>query len=155
MFKIHVSDFHYRIRSSFCVHIKSIVLFYVVPHPTVSISRSRDGPVYAGTTFELRVDISSNNLRVDIAIDISWKQRNNMGNTVIASDTRTTVSAVSGSGDSYTASLTYSPITISDSGQITANISISVGPYESMCVETIATATETLFVEGILPEKYY
>ena len=120
-----------------------------MPHPTVTISRSRDGAVYAGTTFQLRVDSYFNNLTMDVAIDISWKRWNYItGNTVINNDDRTTVSTVSGSGDNYTASLTYSSITISDSGNITANISVYIGPHESMCVETIATATETLSVEG-------
>ena len=115
----------------------------------MTISRSRDGPVYAGTTFQLRVDISFNDLRVNVAVDISWKQRNNVDNTVITSDNRTIVSAVSGSGDSYTASLTYSPITISDSGQITATVTVSL-PDESVCVQTTETVSDmtTLYVEG-------
>ena len=87
----------------------------------VTISRSRSGPVYAGTEFVLTADISLSEVNGDISLDITWRR----GNDVIASDTRTTVSAVSGSGDSYTASLTYSPITISDSGNITATVSTS------------------------------
>ena len=113
----------------------------------MTISRTRDGPVYAGTTFQLRVYISFNDLRVNVAVDISWKQRNNLDNTVISNDTRTTVSAVSGSGDSYTTSLTYSPITISDSGQITAIVTVSL-PDESMCVHTKTSDMIMLHVVG-------
>ena len=87
----------------------------------VTISKSRSGPVYAGTEFVLTADISLSGVNGDIPLYITWNGRND----VIANDTRTTVSAVSGSGDSYTASLTYSPITISDSGNITANVSTS------------------------------
>ena len=87
----------------------------------VTISKSRSGPVYAGTKFVLTADISLSGVNGNISLDITWRR----GNDVIASDTRTTVSAVSGSGDNYTASLTYSPITISDSGNITANVSTS------------------------------
>ena len=122
----------------------------VVSHPTVTISRSRDGPVYAGTTFQLRVDISFNDLTVDIAIGISWNRQNDeSGNAVIKNSTRTTVSAVIGSGDSYTASLTYTPITISDSGNITTTVSVSL-PDESTCVQTevIISNMTTLHVEG-------
>ena len=82
----------------------------------VTISKSRSGPVYAGTEFVLTADISLSGVNGDISLDITWRR----GNDVIANDTRTTVSAVSGSGDNYTASLTYSPITISDSSNITA-----------------------------------
>ena len=122
--------------------------FFSVPQANVTITKSRSGPVYAGTEFVLTADISLNGVNGDISLYITW----NRGNDVIANDTRITVSAVSGSGDSYTASLTYSPINISDSGEITANISVSVDPYDSMCV-TIDTATATLSVEGILTQK--
>ena len=111
----------------------------------MTISRSCDGPVYAGTTFELRVDISFSNLTMDIAVDISWNSIN--GNAVINNNTRTTVSTVSGSGDNYTASLTYSPITISDSGQITATVTVSL-PDEYMCVQTEDSDVIILYVEG-------
>ena len=108
----------------------------------MTISKSRSGPVYAGTEFVLTADISLSGVNGDISLDITWRR----GNDVIASDTHTTVSAVSGSGDSYTASLTYSPITISDSGQITANVSPS---YESthMNIMTV-TNTVTVTVKG-------
>ena len=101
--------------------------------------------------FRLSVDISLKAVRVNTTLNVTWSRENN----VITNDTRTTVSPVSGSGDSYTASLTYSPINISDSGNITANISLTVDPYESMCVENIATDTdtETLSVKGIFTGK--
>ena len=90
-------------------------------------------------------------VRVNTTLNVTWSREND----VITNDTRTTVSPVSGSGDSYTASLTYSPITISESGNITANISLTVGPYESVCLQTIATDTdtETLSVKGIFTGK--
>ena len=94
--------------------------------------------------FTLSVDISLRSVTVNTTLNVTWSK----GNDVIANDTRTTIFAVSGSGDSYTASLTYSPITISDSGQYTATISLYVGPYESMCSWTSATYTD-LLVHGI------
>ena len=121
--------------------------FSIVPQPDMEITRSHSDTVYAGTKFTLSVDISFNSLRMNITlmISVTWSR----GNDVIANDTRTTVSAVSSSGDSYTASLTYSPITISDSGLIKVNISAYVDPYESICSRTSATDTERLVVHGI------
>ena len=124
--------------------------FCVVPHPTVTISGSHEGPVYAGTTFELRVDIYFNDLTMDVAIDISWKRWNYItGNTVINNDDRTTVSTVGGSGDSYTASVNYSLITVPDSGNITATVTVSLSSSDSSCVQTKASETKQLIVEGI------
>ena len=113
----------------------------------MEITRSHSDTVYAGTKFALSVNISFSSLRMNKTPNVTWSR----GKDVISSGTRTTVSPVSGSGDSYTASLTYSPITISDSGQITATVTISVyfGPYKSMCSRTFATDTGKLVVHGI------
>ena len=46
----------------------------------------------------LTADISLSGVDGNISLDITWSR----GNDVIDNDTRTTVSAVSGSGDSYT-----------------------------------------------------
>ena len=80
-----------------------------------------------------------------ISLDISWSR----GSDVIANDTRTAISPVSGSGDSYTASLTYTPIATSDDGQFTATVTVSPSDG-SMFVQTVtATDTEMLTVEGM------
>ena len=80
-----------------------------------------------------------------ISLDISW----NRGSDVIASDSLTAISPVSGSGDSYTASLTYTPIATSDGGQFTATITVSPSDG-SMFVQTVtAIDTEMLTVEGM------
>ena len=119
-----------------------------VPQPTVNITRSHSGSVYAGTVFALRADISFSDpsgVDVDILLDISWSR----GSDVIENDTVTTVSAVSGSGDSYTASLNYSPITTSDSGLITATVTVSPD-LEPMYIQNVmANDTKMLTVEGI------
>ena len=106
----------------------------------MEIRRSHTDTVYAGTKFTLSVDISLKSVTVKTTLNATWSR----GNDVIPNDTCTTVSTVSGSGDNYTSSLTYSPITISDSGRITATISLYVGPYESMCSWTSATDTDLL-----------
>ena len=109
----------------------------------VTISKSRSGPVYAGTEFMLTADISLSGVNGDISLDITWNRMND----VIAIDTRTTVSVVSGSGNSYTAALFYAPITISDSGNITANVSPS-NESTHINIETVAN-TVMLTVEGV------
>ena len=112
----------------------------------MTISKSRSGPVYAGTEFVLTAHISLSGVNGDISLDITWNKRND----VLAGDTRTTVSPVSGSGDSYTASLTYSPITTSDSGNITANVSPSAADESTHLNISTVTNTVMLTVEGLL-----
>ena len=118
--------------------------FSIVPQHNVEIRRSHTDTVYAGTKFTLNVDISLISIGVKATLNVTWSR----GNDVIVNDTRIAISGVSGSGDNYTASLTYSPITTSDSGHITANVSLYVGPYESICSWTSATDTD-LLVHGI------
>ena len=103
--------------------------------------------MYAGTVFALSVDISFSDLSgvdVDISLDISWSR----GSDVIGNDSRTTVSAVSGSGDSYTASLTYSPITTSDSGLITATVTVRATDGSMYIQSVMVNGTEMINVEG-------
>ena len=96
----------------------------------------------------LTADISFSNqsrVNVDKSLDILWRR----GNDVIVNDSHITISPVSGSGDSYTASLTYSPITISDSGQITAIVTVRP-MIENEYIRTVnATALESLSITGI------
>ena len=102
----------------------------------------------AGISFS---DLSA--VDVNISLDISWNRHSDVianDSDVMASDTRTTVSAVSGSGDNYTASLTYTPIATSDSGQVTATVTVSPSD-ESMYIQNVtANDTEMLTVEGML-----
>ena len=113
---------------------------FTVPQVAVAITKSRSGAVYAGTEFVLTAGISLSGVNGDISLDITWSR----GNDVIVGDTRTTVSPVSGSGDNYPTSLTYSPIPISDSGQITATVTI-----RSMHVYLTTAGTESLNVQGM------
>ena len=119
-----------------------------VPQPTVTITRSHSDSVLVGTELVLTADISfsgQSRVNVDKSLDILWRR----GNDPIASDTRTTVSPVSGSGDSYTASLTYSPITISDHGLITAIVTVRSMIVNEYIRTVNATALESLIITGI------
>ena len=98
-----------------------------MPEPEVTITKSYSGTVYAGTELVLTVDISLTDFkRVDmnIPISIKWDNNNGVNFTQLVNDTRTTVSAVSGSEGNFKASLTYSPITISDTGRHWAYVSV-------------------------------
>ena len=120
------------------------------------ISRSRSGSVYAGTGLVLSAGISFSDLSavdMNISLDISWNRESDVianDSDVMASDTRTTIFAVSGSGESYTASLNYTPVATSDSGQVTATVTVSPSD-DSMYIQNVtATDTEILTVEGML-----
>ena len=86
----------------------------------------------------------SKTVNVDIPLTIHWS---NIGG-MITSNIRITVSEVNRQEETYTASLTYSPIATSDSGLITATVTISPSD-DFMCIESVtATATEMLIVWG-------
>ena len=97
-----------------------------MPDPKVTLTKSRNGTVYAGTELVLTLDISFNDFKrvdVNISISITWNRGINSNSfTQLDNDTRTTVSAVSGSDGIFKSSLTYSPITISDSGRYWTNV---------------------------------
>ena len=98
-----------------------------VPKPEVTITTSHSGTVYAGTELVLTVDISFNDFKrvdVNIFVSIKWDRWNGTNFIQLVNDTRTTVSVVSGSEGNFKASLTYSPITILDSGRRWATASV-------------------------------
>ena len=98
-----------QIDDRYTVLVLFICLTSPVPQPTVTITRSHSNSVLVGTELVLTADISfrdHSRVNVDKSLDILWKR----GNNAIVNDTHITISAVSGSGDSYTASLTHSPI---------------------------------------------
>ena len=124
---------------------------FPVPEPEVTISKSYSGIVYAGTELVLTVDVSFNDFKrvdVNISISIKWHNSNGVNVTQLANDTHTTVSAVSGSEGNFKASLTYLPITISDSGRHWATVSIKPS-YKSIHIKSLSIAeTMALIVNG-------
>ena len=118
-----------------------------MPQPKVTISKSYSGTVYAGTELVLTLDISFNDFKrvdVNISIRIMWNRWN--GNNIynrLVNDTHTTVSGVSGSEGNFKASLTYSPITISDSGRHWAIVSIKPSD-RSIHIKYLSTATNVV-----------
>ena len=112
------------------------------------IRRSHSDLIYAGSDFTLNAEISINNPTVvdmEISLTINWSTDDN----IITSNNRISISPVTLSKSGYTASLTYSPITTSDSGLITATVTVSPSD-DSMYIKSVtATETHTINVEGI------
>ena len=112
--------------------------------------RSHSGTVYVGTEFALTASITFTDddvraVDVDLTLDISWTR----GSDVIISDTRITVSDVSGSDTSYTASLTFSPITTDDTGSYTASVTVRPTTTSQYIQTVTVTDTEMVDVMGM------
>ena len=111
------------------------------------IRRSHSVLISAGDNFTLNAEISFNNSAVEdvsISLTISWSRDGD----IITSNDHILVSNVSDIKRGYIASLTYSPIATSDSGLITATVTVSPS-NDSMYIQSVtATATNTLTVQG-------
>ena len=89
--------------------------------PTVTISKSPSGAVCAGTELTLTSHIHLGNAGGNEAMmDVSWMR----GSEAIVNNSHTTVSTVSFSGSTFTNTLTFSPVTSSDGGNITVRVEI-------------------------------
>ena len=104
--------------------------------------------INAGTNFTLNAEITFSDptvVDVEILLALNWSR----DDVLIISNDRISVSSVSTSESGYTAFLTYSPIATSDSGLITATVSVSPSD-ESMYIQSVAaTAVHNLSVHGM------
>ena len=124
--------------------------FSAVPQPTVIIRGNDSDPVYAGTEFVLNISItfSKKNL-IDVGIIFSFVlSRGNMSSdeqaNIIVNDARITLWTDIEMG---MASLTYSSLAITDSGWITATVTVS--PCNDSFIQPITTTSSySLHVEG-------
>ena len=105
------------------------------------------GLINAGNIFTLNAEITFSDptvVDVTILLALNWSR----DDVLITSNDHISVSSVSTSESCYTVSLNYSPITTSDSGLITATVSVSPSD-DSMYIQSVsATATHTLPVQG-------
>ena len=119
----------------------------------MKITRDHSDSIFAGTELVLTAEISFNDqskvnvdkANVNKSLDILWRRASD----VIVDDSHINISAVSGSGDSYTASLTYSPITISDRGLITAIVTVRPMEVNEYIRTVNTTAMESLTITGM------
>ena len=121
----------------------------------MTLTNSHSGTVYAGTELVLTLHISFNDFKrvdVNISISIEWNRWplniNGINYIQLVNDTRTTVSAVSGSEGSFKASLTYSPIAISDSGRHWTIVSVKPSDKYNHIKSSLNSARVDLFVKG-------
>ena len=112
----------------------------------MTIRRSRDGTLYAGTRFKLTAEINVTLSSEEMNLTISWKKEMN---SIDDNNDRIHVSSISGSDGRYTASLTYSPILTSDRGNITATVTVSVSNMGSIISEVTAVKNLMLAVTGM------
>ena len=124
-----------------------MVFLNAVPQPHVTVMQSRSDPLYAGTELMLTANIVFSEVNIPLSITVRWSR----GNNAIGNDTHTSVSAVSGSGGIYTASLNYSPISISENGTFTATVVVSPDDESAYINPVIASDTLSLNILG----KYY
>ena len=119
-----------------------------VPQPTFAISTIYSGLINSGNNFTLNAEITFSDptvVDVEILLAVNWSR----DDVLITSNDRISVSSVSTSESGYTASLTYSPIATSDSGLITANVTVSPSD-DSMYIQSVtATAVHNLSVQGM------
>ena len=128
-----------------------MVFLNAAPQPLVTVMQSRSDPLYAGTELMLTANIvfsELNEVNTPLSNTVRWSR----GNNAIENDTRTSISAVSGSGGIYTASLNYSPISISENAIFTATVVVSPDDESIIYINpVIASDTLSLNVLG----KYY
>ena len=117
------------------------------------ITRNYSGLIYAGNNFILNAEILfniSSVVNVSLSLTISWSRD---GDNITSND-HITISNVSDNGRGYMASLTYSPITTSDSGLITATVTVTPSD-DSMYVQSVtAIVTDTFCIQGKNPLYY-
>ena len=126
--------------------------FFTVPKPLVVLSRSHTGTVYVGTQLTLTAHISLSDVSGrNISVDINWSRDGD----VILNNSHTTVSVVGGSGTSYTAWLSLSPVTTADSGSITATVTVSPTTPSPYILSSATTSVTDNFLQiaGIQRER--
>ena len=93
-----------------------------VPPPGVEVSSSRTGPLYAGTGLTLTCTVTlDSNVDSGESVETSWN-----GTRAIPGE-RYSVTDASGSGGSYTGSLTISPLADQDNGTYTCTVTVTGG----------------------------
>ena len=110
------------------------------------INRSPSGPIYAGTAFTLIATLNFNEfmtIDMDLILVTSWR---NEDGRVLQDDMDVTVS----NGRGHTFDLIYSPILTTDSGRVSATVTvIALNESLQMYIYPVNySASEILYVEG-------
>ena len=112
-----------------------------VSPPDVTVSANRTAPLYAGTGLTLTCTVSlDSSVDTDVSVSVSWT-----GPRTIPGE-RYSVMEASGSGGTYTGSLTISPLAEGqDDGQYTCSVAVSGG---SSVLEATNSDSTTIDVMG-------
>ena len=140
---VTVTAYFYTVAGIAAMRLSLLVLSLLLCHSqTVVIRRSHNDTVYIGTQLSLTSHISTTGgVNEVVSVDITWTR----GSDVIVNNSPTLVSVVSGSGSRYTSSLSFSPVTSSDGGPITATATV----VTSFAHTVTASDTHILMVTGI------
>ena len=96
----------------------------IVPQPNVTLSIGHTGILHSGTVLTLTCTVTLDDTNVDSgeSVEITWSGPRNIPGE------RDSVTEASGSGESYTGSLTISPLVKGkDDGQYICNVKVSGG----------------------------
>ena len=130
-----------------CLHLSPsvgqqlIFLSPTVPPPDVTVSANRTAPLYAGTGLTLTCTVSlDSSVDTDVSVSVTWT-----GPKTIPGE-RHSVMEASGSGGTYTGSLTISPLAEGQNdGQYTYSVAVSGG---SSVLEATNSDSTTIDVMG-------
>ena len=93
-----------------------------VPQPGVEVSLSRSGTLYAGTALTLTCTVTlDSNVGSGESVETAWSGLQDIP------EQRYSVTGASGSGGSYTGSLTISPLADQDDGTFTCTVTVTGG----------------------------
>ena len=95
---------------------------YIVPQPGVDVTLSHTAPLYAGTSLTLTCTV-----RVDPNVDNGERIMTKWSGLQDIPEERYSVTGASGSGSTYTGSLTISPLANQDDGTYTCTVTATGG----------------------------
>lgn len=112
---------------------------------SVSISREREGVLYAGTTFTLACMIAlSPEVTIPVTVSAQWTHNevNISANNNISTDL-TPINSLS-----YNATLTFSPLSVTYSGDYKCNVHVSPASFNTYIRNAFASAGDSIIIHG-------
>ena len=112
--------------------------FFLVPQPVVNVALNHTAPLYAGTNLTLTCTVTLDpNVNTNVSVMTEWSGLQDIP------EERYSVTGASGSGSTYTDSLTISPLADQDDGTYTCTVTVTGG---SNVQQAIASGDVTITV---------